>query len=301
MKALVFFSDLRRSALAFVGLCSCACGSDFNVGSDVLWSADHETGDLTEWYAPGRCTPSCTIPAAPGGLFADLAGVVVEGEAHSGRYALRLTDQETSDMNGPGVFRELITPPDAYYSAWYYVPRIYQTKSQWTIQKFKSRVDSDTISHGHDLNLRTLPGGQMILYVFSHDADYLQAPLADPPAFVPIETWFQIEALYRPRTDETGELLVWLDDRLVYDLENRRTAGSNDVLWSPCDIAEDIEPFGQVDEPDGAGGAGGADGAAGAAGEAGATTTGARISPEIYVDDAVISLKRVTRKGIFRP
>jgi hypothetical protein len=268
----------------------------------VLWSADHETGDVAQWYAQGRCTPSCTIPAAPGGLFADPAAMVVEGPAHSGRFSLKLTDQEQDDMNGPGVFRELVTPPDAYYSAWYYIPRLYQTKSQWTIQKFKSRLDSDAISHGHDLNLRTLPGGQVVLYVFSHDSDYLQAPLADPPAFVPVEAWFQIETLYRPRTDETGELLVWLDDRLVYDLENRRTAGSNDVLWAPCDIAEDIEPFGQVDVIDGgeggAAGAAGVDGAAGAGGAAGDPAPSTQIAPEIYIDDAAISLKRVTREGI---
>jgi len=145
------------------------------------------------------------------------------------------------------------------------VPRLYQTNSQWTIQKFQSRSDTDPeqIGHGHDLNLRTLPGGQVVLYVFSHDPAYLQAPLADPPAFVPIETWFQIEVFYRPRTDETGQISVWLDDRLVYDLRDRRTAGSDDVLWTPCNIGEDIQPA----------------------------------PPRLYLDDAAISLVRVTRDG----
>jgi hypothetical protein len=281
---------LRRSVrLAALGLALCGCGSDLNVGSNVLWATDHETGDLSDWYAP---------PAPGGGLFPDPSNSPVEiadGPAHSGSHSLKFTDMAASDTFGPGVYRELVAPPDAYYSVWYFIPRQYTTHSQWTITKFRSRSDDDpsVISHGHDLDLRTLPGGQVVLYVFSHDPAYLQAPLADPPAFVPVETWFQIEVLYRPRTDETGKLLVWLDDRLVYDLENRRTSGSDDVLWTPCDIAEDVVPFGQAGTDDGAAGAGGDDGAAGASG----ADNAAKLGPELYIDDAAISLTRVTRNG----
>jgi hypothetical protein len=220
---------------------------------------------------------------------------IAEGPAHSGRYSLKFTDLAGSDTIGPGVYRELIAPPDAYYSAWYYIPRLYQTNSQWTIMKFRARSDSDptVISHGHDL--RTLPGGVgVILYVYSHDPTYLQAPLADPPAIVPVETWFQIETLYRPRTDETGKLLVWLNDRLVYDLEDRRTAGSDDVLWTPCNIGEDVEPLGSPSDSEGEAGAGGASGEAGATGSGGTRPTE---PPVLYLDDAAISLKRVTRAG----
>ncbi len=271
-----------------------ACGPKLELGSNVLWSTNHESGDLSDWYlAPG------------GGLVPDTSMSpvnVVAGPAHSGRFSLQLIDLAGSDSIGPGVYRELDSPPDAYYSAWYFIPRQYQTKSQWTIMKFRSRSDDDpnTISHGHDLNLRTLPGGQVILYVYSHDPTYLQAPLADPPAVVPVEAWFQLEVLYHPRMDETGKLLVWLDDRLVYDLEQRRTAGSNALVWSPCNVGEDVEPLGTPSSDDnGEGGAGGTSGD-GAAGEAGASSAPARVGPELYADDAAISLTRVTRSGLVR-
>jgi hypothetical protein len=245
------------SLLLFI-LATPGCGPKLEIGSSVMWATDHESGELDDWYADGR-----------GGLLLDSENSTVEiadGRAHSGRYSLKFTDLAMSDTDGPGIYRELQAPPDAYYSAWYYLPRLYQTHSQWTIQKFRSRSDADPeeIGHGHDLNLRTLPGGQVVLYVFSHDPAYLQAPLADPPAFVPVETWFQIEVFYSPRTDETGRILVWLNDRLVYDLEDRRTAGSNDVLWTPCNIGEDIQPS----------------------------------PPELYLDDAGISLVRVRRNGM---
>ena len=253
-----FFSlSARLLGLMLLALAASACAPTLDVGSDVMWATDHESGQLDDWYADGG-----------GGLLSDSAhgtAVIANGPARSGQYSLKLTDLAMSDEEGAGIYRELQAPPDAYYSVWYYLPRLYQTNSQWTIQKFRSRSDSDPeqIGHGHDLNLRTLPGGQVVLYVFSHDPAYLQAPLADPPAFVPVETWFQIEVFYRPRTDETGQILVWLDDRLVYDLEDRRTAGSDDVLWTPCNIGEDIQPS----------------------------------PPELYLDDAGISLVRVTPSG----
>ncbi|HKO49695.1 MAG TPA: hypothetical protein VJV79_18325 [Polyangiaceae bacterium] len=247
----------RFCPLLLLMVATAACGPTLDVGSDVMWATDHESGELDDWYAEDG-----------GGLLRDSANstvVIADETAHSGRYSLELTNLAMSDSEGPAIYRELQAPPDAYYSAWYFLPRLYQTNSQWTIQKFRSRLDSDpeAISHGHDLNLRTLPGGQIVLYVFSHDPAYLQAPLADPPAFVPVETWFQIEVFYRPRTDESGRILIWLDDRLVYDLEDRRTTGSNDLLWTPCNIGLDIQPA----------------------------------PPVLYLDDASISLTRVTRNG----
>jgi hypothetical protein len=247
----------RLSCVALTTACA-ACGPQIDLGSDVTWATDHESGTLDDWsLAPG------------GGIFAGDATLdavsIAAGPAHSGQYSLKISNGDTNDMEGPGVFRELVDPEEAYYSAWYYLPTSYLTKSQWTIQKFRSRSISapDLVNHGHDLNLRTLPGGDIILYVYSHDAAYLQAPLASPPAFVPVGTWFHLEVLFRPRTDETGRLLIWLDDRLVYDLENRRTADTSDVLWSPCSVGEDVEPSPKV----------------------------------IYVDDAAISHTRVTRSG----
>ena len=248
-------SFTRRIPL--LALTLCACGPKLELGSNVMWATDHESGTREDWEADGQ-----------GGVLLDefdSSADISDSFAHSGKYSLKLVDRAMSDTDGPAIYRELLAPPDAYYSAWYYLPRLYQTNSQWTIQKFRSRSDSDPeqVSHGHDLNLRTLPGGQVVLYVFSHDPTYLQAPLADPPALVPIETWFHLETLYSPRTDRTGKMLVWLNDRLVYDLEDRRTTGTDDVLWTPCNIGQDIQPS----------------------------------PPQLYLDDAAISLVRVTRSG----
>jgi hypothetical protein len=262
MQSYSFAPSLWSSVLLLFCAAAASCAPRLELGSNVIWATDHESGDLEDWSADGG-----------GALLLDdfhsTAEISTEF-SHSGEYSLKLTDlAPMSDSEGPGVYRELRAPPDAYYSAWYYLPRLYKTNSQWTIQKFRSRSDSDLeqVNHGHDLNLRTLPGGQVVLYIYSHDPAYLQAPLVDPPAYVPVETWFQIETFFSARTDRTGQIRVWLDDRLVYDLGDRRTTGSDDVLWTPCNIGQDVQPS----------------------------------PPILFLDDAGISRVRVTREGWLVP
>ena len=249
-----------RSLFVLAGaLCAAACGPRMDLGSNVLWSSDLERGDLSEWTAAPGGGP---VPDPMGGLIE-----VVAGLSHSGTHAIKLTNSANMDSDGPGVFRELIAPPELYYSIWYYLPSAYVTNTQWTIQKFRTRTpDGTMLSENLDLDLRTLPGGQVALYVFSHDPQYLQSPLADPVPFVPVARWFQVEVLFRPATDASGRLVVYLDGDPVYDLGNRRTAGTNDIVWTPCNIGTDIQPAPSV----------------------------------VYVDDAAISLSRVGPAGVTR-
>ena len=156
----------------------------------------------------------------------------------------------------------------AYFSAWYYLPLAYQTISYWTIFRFRASSPKNTTTSGlgSDLNLRSLPEGQIVLYVLQQRPDYLQWPIADPAPYVPVGSWFEIEALYRNATDSTGELKVWLDGVLVYDIENRITGLSNDFYWTACNITSSVTPA----------------------------------PVNIYVDDAVISLDRVSVDGTTR-
>ncbi|HEX3776419.1 MAG TPA: heparin lyase I family protein [Polyangiaceae bacterium] len=248
-----------RAIVSLVACAACSACAPLDLGSNLLWSTDHESGTLNDWSsAPG------------GGVFEDSVNSpvqVVAGPAHSGRFSLELSDLGTSDTDGPGVHRDLETAPDAYYSAWFYLPQAYVTRSKWTIEQFLNQASTNPVVYGHDfeLALRALPGGQLILFVFSHDPAYLQPPLSDPPALVPIGEWFQVEVFFRARSDESGELLVWLDDRLVYDIEDRRTLGPGDLVWTLSSVAEDVTP-----------------------------------TPTLYVDDAAISLSRVTTHGKLR-
>ncbi len=236
-------------ALATLGA-TLACRQTVDIGSNVIWSAGHETGDLTEWTQSGPGDFSGSAAAGP---------TVVAGEAHSGSYSVHM-----SISNVAGLWRQGTFPTEAYYSAWFYLPQPYQTITSWTIMTFGNAAPPDGGSIGEVtiLNLRTLPGGEIVLFAFDDRLPYLQLPLAAPPAEVPVMKWFQIEVFYRNANDDTGRLSVWLDGRRVYDITNRPSGVGPALYLGMGNIPDRVLP-----------------------------------RPEIYVDDAVISTSRVSPSG----
>src|SRR5262245_1749470 len=113
-----------------------ACGEGVYVGSDILWSARHETGDLAEW------TVGAAGAAGGTGMGEDEGTVsAVQDYAHSGRFAAKLSKTiDTSSISRGGGPRLVYpgVPEHAFYSAWYLVPQAYQTHSYWTILQFDS-------------------------------------------------------------------------------------------------------------------------------------------------------------------
>jgi hypothetical protein len=142
------------------------------------------------------------------------------------------------------------------------VPRAYQTTADWSIVQFQiPTADASVVGQLLDIDLRSLPDGDLILSVYDHRAAYLRAPTPDPAIPVPIGQWFQIETYYR-NDDATGEVAVWLDGQLNYDL-HRPFGASGAVYWTVCSKTFGLSPAESV----------------------------------IYVDDAAISLARVTPTG----
>ena len=97
----------------------------------ILWSADHEEGNMSDWYTPSG-----------GGEFNSGGGVSSASTdvAHSGRYSAKATIATPPSPSAVRLFRwaESRANPEAYYSAWFYFPRIH-TPSWWIIDQFKSR------------------------------------------------------------------------------------------------------------------------------------------------------------------
>lgn len=246
---------MPRIALVLLALTgTLGCGSPIDLGSDVIFSAQHESGDLEEWLADDT-----------GGVTGDADGAVALSTeyAHRGRYSVKLTSPSRGE-NGPTLFHELVADR-AFYSAWYYLPQAYDGASYFTIQQFESRTsDGEDVSAGLDLRMRTLPGGEVVLYVFHHEPEYLQYPLSDPPPYVPVGRWFHLEAELVARTDATGSLRVWLDGDLVYAIEGRPTVKSQTVHFACSSVALDF----------------------------GSTPV------EVFIDDVAISRTRVTPDGV---
>jgi hypothetical protein len=243
---------------AAVALAPPSCAPRLDLGSDLLWSAKHESGDLSEWST-----------GAPGGGVADTpdATVAVTTEvAHTGKYAVKLTNSAVGAIKTARLWHQADFPEEAYYSVWYYLPRAYQTSVDWTILQFRSPTDDPAIiSQFMDVDLRSLPGGELILTLFDHRPQYLRFPTPDPALLVPVGRWFQIEVFYRNIPDDTGRFTLWLDGKLNYDIVGRPMTPSKTVYWTPCSVSEDISPT----------------------------------QSEIYVDDAAVSPARLTPRAIF--
>jgi hypothetical protein len=229
-----------------------ACAPRLDLGSEYLWSAQHETGDLSEWLLDGKGGSSADPP--------DTSLSVSTDFAHSGKYSVKLSNAAVSDYETTRLWRQDDYPEEAYYSAWYYLPQAYLTTNDWTIMQIRAPVPGDptVLSLFMDVDIRSLPGGDMILTVFDHRPQYLRATTPDPAVPIPVGSWFQIVVYFRNVADDTGRFTLWQDGQLLYDL--RRPSGFNQIVYfTPCSVSENLSPASSV----------------------------------IYVDDAAVSLAQV--------
>jgi hypothetical protein len=265
------------------------CGRTLGLGTDLVWSTGFESGDLSDWSAP----------PGMGGTFASDAGganpsvTSTTERAHTGAYSVKfasLAAVQGSPFSPSGscLYKESEFPQGAYYSAWYYIPAFYETLSAWSVLKFMvpnsataddaEGVDASTsapstatalgralgASELIDLNVLSLPGQVMTLVLFDARHQYLESPLPDPVPDLPIGRWFQIECFYRNDSGPGGELTVWLDGALIYDIR-RPTGGETPVVvFAICSLVNDLSPQ----------------------------------SATLYVDDVAVSWTRVTPLGV---
>jgi len=249
---------MRRGPVLLFVLLSAACGDPIVLESDLIWWTDHETGNLDDWSRDQR---GGAFPGPRSGSAVELSAE----RARSGSYSVKLTRPGVSGDGGPIVFREL-GAARAYYSAWYHLPSAPQAVSYWTVTQIRAlpAADPDQAPHGINVNLRVLPGGEVVLLVFDNDEAGLQTPLADPPAFVPVGRWFHLELLYEHVEAAPGKLTVWLEGTRVYEVRTGALLGDASAYFMPCNVAKEL----------------GSDPVA------------------IFVDDVAISRTRVTPEGL---
>ena len=212
-----------------------ACAPRLDLGSDLLWMAGHEGGDLGEWTAGSKGGSSADAP--------DTSIAVSTDPAHSGRYAVKLSNAAVSSYEEVRLWRTDQFPQAAYYSAWYFLPRAYQTTDDWTIMQLRAPLPSDptTISLLLDVDLRSLPAGDLILSVYDHRPQYLRAATPDPAVTVPIGSWFQVQAYFDYSSGADGRFALWLNGQLLYDLPRSfNVAGT--VYFSVCSVSQALSP-----------------------------------------------------------
>lgn len=214
-------SSLKTPCSALAACCLLGCGDRLELGSYVLWYADHETGDLSQWEAARESDGDVT-----------LAAEVSTDHAHSGSYALKLSGAAPPLEFGAAF--DFNRVPHAYFSAWFLMPEPVTTDG-WPLFEFASRGEGCSgpaaTCVGVEVLVRRLPNDEMLLYVFNDEAEVLQPPLPDPPRTIPLGSWFHLEVRYRRATDTSGSFDLWFDGTPLYHYEGWRTAELDNLIW----------------------------------------------------------------------
>lgn len=234
----------------------CACSDRLELGSDLLWSADTESADLSQWAASDA--EAVLVPDS--GASVD----VTSEQRHRGQHAIRLENpgDQDNEETGPEVLHVAGPLADAYYSSWFLLPEDYRLEPSMTLMQLRSRdAAGGEPFHGEQLRLRSLAAGGYVLLVFNNNANYLLEPVAEPAPHIAAGRWFHLETRYERHSG--GRLRVWLDGVLSYDLEGRPGAAGAEVVLSVSNVVEQAAPAPLL----------------------------------LFVDDAAISLTRMTPSG----
>jgi hypothetical protein len=208
--------------------------ADENRSEGVLWEANHETGDTSEWAG-----------SQSGTIFNSGTGKVewTDEIARSGTGSLALSVRQASgETQAARIFRWAENPPEAYYSAWFYFPELVHPARWWNIFQFKSKL-GDRTDPTWIVNVGTDSQGAMRLYLYDaitrtshHDS------VSSEPMVIPVGEWTHIEVLLRQATDDSGRIALWQDGRLLYELEGVQTTLADNVQWSLNNYSDALDP-----------------------------------------------------------
>jgi hypothetical protein len=202
--------------------------------SGTLWSAGHETGDISEWMADQS-----------GAVFNTGSGSVVwtDQVARSGVGALELSVRGAdSSPQAARIFRWAENPVEATYGAWYYFPEHVQAGRWWNIFQFKSRV-GDTSEPTWIVNVGNRSDGSMFLYLYDAITRTSYTDVIDPPRpALPVGRWTNLEVFVRRADDRTGRIALWSDGRLLFDVDSVQTAFADNIQWSVNNYSDDLDP-----------------------------------------------------------
>jgi hypothetical protein len=234
------------SELASVSGPTPTAAASFAGPTTVVWSADHETGDLSQWYTGDG-----------GGEFNSGAAssTVSQDVAHSGRFSMKGTIA-TPGASGVRLFRwsESRAHREARYSAWFYFPRTYRPQSWWNIFQFKSRNGSTENDPFWFLQIGNRAGGAMYLFLNWWEGLAIEGPhrgqfggrrFMQGMKDVPVARWTHIEIFLRQSSDFDGQIIVWQDGVELFNVANVRTRypapnGANE--WSIANYSDGITP-----------------------------------------------------------
>jgi hypothetical protein len=219
-------------------LAGAACARQADLGSigdgpsSVLWRGTFEPGNLSEWTGDGEGNVY-----APNGGDSPLATLAM---AHSGRYGGQFTIAPTASMMSVSyLYRNQPSPPQGYYSAWFYVPSTIAVGAWLSLTHFtgSDTGDGKNLSAIWDVNLYPLLGGGLAAQLHGYLGKTYDQRQTIPVPF-PLDTWVQLEVYLSKAVGPTGEVTVWQDGVQVLQGLNIPTVKNDWTQWDAGGAAD---------------------------------------------------------------
>jgi hypothetical protein len=213
-----------------------ACSDQIDLGTEPpYWSADHETGDLSQWIEGGASAGGPPVVSANAQL------TVVTSPTHSGKFAVRSAIFATGKNEYTRLYRWGNLPNDAYFKVWMWIPARYTIGQYWNVFEFQGRADPanpTTLRYLWSLNLEQASTGEMSWYLF--DDVRLRRYLPSATTVAPVGRWFLVEAFLHQATDNTGRIAFWVDGVPLIEVDGVSTMLSAWLSWDVGGSAPDI-------------------------------------------------------------
>jgi hypothetical protein len=200
----------------------------------VVWSADHETGDMSQW-------PRATLNWDSGDC---LYHGVSRDYAHSGSYSMKLAVDTRAGKAGcrQARLREIQTGGTFVYSIWYYLPGpVLTVNNHWNVFQFKSKrgtLPSEPIwtidFQGNPLRpvLAWKGGNYGVAGPQASNGVIGQRDYPQALTTVPIGRWTHLAVYLDQSPDFDGRITVWHDGVKIFDIPNVRTRfPDGDARW----------------------------------------------------------------------
>lgn len=190
-----------------------------------LFSADHETGNLTQWDEGPD--------ADAGGYYADPDAELPSystDQAHSGDGSAKV---QIDTSSGAGViarlYRRLELDGAAYYTAWFYLVEDHVPDSWWSIFLFRAVKERNDSIDLWSVDLVRTQDNKLTVAVYDHEnAKTIVAP-GNPQ--VKIKQWFQVQAYLQVAPGKPSQLTLWLDGTEFLKLDNTTMVPKDQPLY----------------------------------------------------------------------
>jgi hypothetical protein len=226
-----------RVGLVLAALAALAgCDAKLNVGEwcEQEASAPPDAGDgvVIPW-STGFEDRFCDYTLLAGYCYSDphASFAIVTSPVHSGRYAAAFS-VNASDLNAlqSRCVRQGVLPTAAYYGAWYYVPALASAAGNWNLWFFQGGDAAGAPLHPlWNVTLVNRSNGDLGLIAYTPLNGKVYP--ATPATSIPVDTWFHIEFFLKRARDTTGEVALYQDGVLLFDITGLITDDSSFGQW----------------------------------------------------------------------